>query len=737
MHIQHPELKPDMVEFRGFQANLARIAYEKNALIVLPTGMGKTVVALLTIADAFKAGAGRILLLAPTKPLVEQHATFFGEALAKQEVHCLTGHIAPAKREALYAENGLICATPQVISNDAITGRLELATFDWIIFDECHRAVGEYPYTFIGRNARKDNPKIRTMGLTASPGHDRRKIDEVRDNLHLRHVEIRTPHDPDVAPYVNETETIWETLPLPANMARVSQRLQTALATRVRALKAQGSLKSGGSRPSRTALLEAGRKLQAMVKGRDPGPDVYGALSHQAQAMKIMHALELAETQGSDAFRAFVDKMREEAKAPKASKATRVLAEDPEIVEAYNIAKFDTQDNPKLGRTATLVSEALENKGRVIVFASYRSTVEIIADHLKELPGAKPVVFVGQGNRNGRQGLTQKQQKELLQQFRDGEFNVLCATSVAEEGLDIPATDLVVFYEPIPSEIRSIQRRGRTGRHGTGKVVVLMTKGTGDEAAHWSSKRKEQAMVQELHSLRANFHQDPPPKQQTLTPAPPKAQATGQKIIVDNREQAGGVVRELHEMGVKLEMKNLDIGDFILSDRIAVERKTWPDLISSLVDGRLFEQLKAMQSYPKPFLVLEGPQESGRGVSSEAVMGAIASIVVDLGIPIMHTESPAGTAEWLAAVAKREQGRENRKLAIRHGKPMDDGQRVRYVLAGFPGIDGSRADALLRHFGSLSAILTASTAMLAEVDGIGPKTASEIHRILNLPTETV
>ncbi|MGB1698265.1 MAG: DEAD/DEAH box helicase, partial [Thermoplasmatota archaeon] len=284
MHIQHPELKPETVQFRGFQANLARIALEKDTLVVLPTGMGKTVVALLTMADAFKQGATRILLLAPTKPLVEQHAAFFGETFANRSVHCMTGHLPPAKREELYREPGLICATPQVISNDTIAERVDLASFDWIVFDECHRAVGEYPYTFLGRNARKANPKIRTMGLTASPGHDRRKIDEVREHLGLLHVEIRTTHDPDVAPYVQETKVEWETMPLPANMARVSQRLQAALATRVRSLKSQGALKAGSSRPSRTALLETGRKLQAMVKGRDPGSDVYAALSQQAQA---------------------------------------------------------------------------------------------------------------------------------------------------------------------------------------------------------------------------------------------------------------------------------------------------------------------------------------------------------------------------------------------------------------------------------------------------------------------
>ena len=107
---------------------------------------------------------------------------------------------------------------------------------------------------------------------------------------------------------------------------------------------------------------------------------------------------------------------------------------------------------------------------------------------------ARPARFVGQAAKEGDKGLTQKQQLSIINDFKAGKFNVLIATSVAEEGLDIPSTDLVVFYEPIPSEIRAIQRRGRTGRKMAGKVIILITKGTPDEGYYWASKRKENAL---------------------------------------------------------------------------------------------------------------------------------------------------------------------------------------------------------------------------------------------------
>ena len=123
-----------------------------------------------------------------------------------------------------------------------------------------------------------------------------------------------------------------------------------------------------------------------------------------------------------------------------------------------------------MGRVEVLAQEQLEKSpdSRIIVFTHYRQTCEQVVERLAKLPGLKPVMFVGQGKRKGQDGLTQKQQAQIVQDFTGGIHNVLVATSVAEEGLDIPETDLVVFYEPIPSELRSIQRRGRTGRRGIG-----------------------------------------------------------------------------------------------------------------------------------------------------------------------------------------------------------------------------------------------------------------------------
>ena len=751
MHVAHPLLRPEAVEFRGYQANLARIAQRQDTLVVVPTGLGKTVIALLVMADALQAGAQRILLLAPTRPLVEQHATYLRTVLQppwSERVHALTGHQAPKARDEAYASPGIVVATPQVVQNDLVGGRLQLASLDWLVVDEAHRAVGDYPYAFIGKEAQRSAPKARRLGLTASPGHDVRKIEEVRANLGLAHAEVRTPTDPDVAPYVQEVMVEWETLPLPPAAARVSARLQEAFADRIRTLKGLGLLKAAGSRPSRRDLLELAGILQGKIaQSAEPDPSFFTALTLQAQAIKLQHAIELAETQGAAAFVDYLDHMRSEATGPKGTKASRQVVDDPRVAEAYQVARHDTSENPKFGRTSTLVQQQLEadRDSRIIVFTHYRATCELVVATLGRLAGVRPVLFVGQGKRAGQEGMTQKEQKEVLDLFRAGEHNVLVATSVAEEGLDIPETDLVVFFEPIASEIRSIQRRGRTGRKRAGRVVVLMTKGTQDEAAHWVAKRKEQEMVRELQNLRSTLARTEPARpeqagqapqaprapQQSRLDAPPPA-AAGPRILFDLREQSGGVVRHLHEMGAQLEGRQMEVGDFVLSDRVVVERKGAADFVDSLLDGRLFEQLRQLKAYPRPFLVIEGVSLHGhRNVAPEAVMGAVAAIVVDHGIPVLQTRDGLETARFLHAAAKREQDREGRKIALRPAKPAELPELQRFLVEGLPGISATLAERLLQHFGSPERVFAATATELAEVEGIGGQKASEVRRVLS------
>ncbi|MCD4797597.1 MAG: hypothetical protein K8R19_01115, partial [Methanosarcinales archaeon] len=249
-------------------------------------------------------------------------------------------------------------------------------------------------------------------------------------------------------------------------------------------------------------LLDLQSRLQSRLRS---GPDqqVFKAISLVAEILKVSHAIEITETQGPEALTKYFERLEHEAGSKSGSKASRRLVEDVHMRQAMYALKEMDVTHPKLEIVKDIVSGQLRNNpdSRVIIFTNYRDMSELVTRNLEGVDNVRPVRFVGQASKYKDTGLTQKQQVEILDKFRSGEYNALVATSVAEEGLDIPATDLVLFYEPVPSEIRSIQRKGRTGRSHAGKVVVLVAKGTKDEAYYWSSRRKEKTMNSKMRQL--------------------------------------------------------------------------------------------------------------------------------------------------------------------------------------------------------------------------------------------
>ena len=159
----------------------------------------------------------------------------------------------------------------------------------------------------------------------------------------------------------------------------------------------------------------------------------------------------------------------------------------------------------KMDKVKELVKEQIDlnPNSRIIVFASLRDSVRSISISLNGINGVNAIPFVGQSSREGDDGMTQKQQISTLNKFREGELNVLVATSVGEEGLDIPSADRVVFYEPVASEIRTIQRRGRTGRHKDGHVYILVSKNTRDEGIRHAAVAKEIRMHRILNRVKS------------------------------------------------------------------------------------------------------------------------------------------------------------------------------------------------------------------------------------------
>lgn len=748
MYIKHEFIKSDSLEHREYQHNIANSAVKASTLVVLPTGLGKTIVALLVLAKELKKKNNKILFLSPTKPLVNQHAQFLKKVLTIDDsVVVFTGEVSPVKRKEMWDNSRIIVSTPQVIENDLISKRIDLKDISLIIYDEVHRAVGNYSYVFVSDIYGKQRNERLSLGMTASPGNNISKILEVCKNLEISNIEIRTKYDPDVKPYVHDLKITWKEVDLPKEFSYALQLLRKALSDRLKVLKEIGVVESSSlSLINRTKLLDIQKKIQEKLRSSPTPPKpLFKAASAQNAAMKLYHAIELMQTQGVNALRNYFQRMGNEALSKSGSKASRDILKDSNVLEALAYAKSLDVEHPKIPEIVKIVKEQFNIKkdSKIIIFTHYRDTSLYVLEQLERIDNVRPVRFVGQASRGEDKGLTQKEQIEIIRKFKEDVFNVLIATSVAEEGLDMPSTDLVVFYEPVPSEIRTIQRRGRTARKMPGKVIILITKGTPDVGYYWSSRRKERMMRSELEVLRSSLDkkfEDATSFYEGMTIKDNQKKldeystTKNIKIIVDNREYRSNVIRFLSGKDAEIESQQLDVGDYVLSSRIGVERKKVDDFLNSLIEGKLFFQMRKLRdAYSRPVLILEGEGLlTKRNISHNAIFGSLVSIIVDFGIPIITTKSAHETADLLYVMANREQKEGNRAVAIRGEKwSMSIPEQQQFIMEGLPNISAVLAKRLLQNFGSIKAVVNASEEELCTVQGIGKNIAAEIVEILN------
>ncbi|HYK92510.1 MAG TPA: helicase-related protein [Thermoplasmata archaeon] len=508
--VQHSRIRPNVLEDRLYQSNISRTAAEANTLTVLPTGLGKTAIALRVIADHLERFPTRsVLFLAPTRPLVTQHAESVRKTLFTPPILVLTGTVDPGGRARQYSAPQVVVATPQVIANDLERGNLTLDPFSLIVFDEAHRAVGDYPYARIGQ-ANASTARARVLAMTASPGSRIERIREVWANLGIERFEYRTPNDPDVRPYVHDIGVQTVEVAVPPAVREIAVHIRETILRQVDWLKTERLLPETAT-GSRRDLLALGERLRREIdaakhRGQSPPPAVWSAVTAQTTAMKALHALELIESQGADQLRSFLDE-QEHPRSGRVAPAQRRFLSDPGIVRTQEILRDLKVDLPKVEVAVRLVRDELGQSpdARVILFTHYRDTAEAVARALREAndPAVRAERFVGQSVRGADVGLSQKEQVAILDKFRSGVVNCLVATSVAEEGLDIPSTDLVIFYEPVPDVIRTIQRRGRTGRARAGRAVVLVAEGTRDEGLARSAKARERRMHEMLETVEA------------------------------------------------------------------------------------------------------------------------------------------------------------------------------------------------------------------------------------------
>ena len=825
-YIDGPLLAEGFLERREYQTTLADTAKRAHTLVCLPTGLGKTTVSLLVTAHRLAEYGGKALMLAPTKPLVQQHAEFYREALeiADDDVVVFTGDVRPDDRAELWQSARIIMATPQVVENDLVGNRVSLAPVTHVTFDECHRATGDYAYNYIADRYHQDADRPLVTGMSASPGGDKEEILTVCENLGLTEVEVMTEDDADVAEHTYRTEVDWQHVDLPDSVIQIRDALNEVISERLEKLKQLGVTNSTDPNMSQRELNKMRAQLQRLMNNDQS--EGYQGMSAHAEIMKLRRATELVETQSVESLRRYFERQRQQARSSGASKASQRFVSEPKVKEAMRLAEAFDDLHPKFRKTRILLAETfgLEGGSRAIVFTESRDTAETLTEFLGEHFTTQR--FVGQGDKEGSDGMTQTEQKETLDRFRAGEFEVLVSTSVAEEGLDVPDVDLVLFYEPVPKGIRSIQRKGRTGRASEGKVVVLIANDTRDEAFFWMSRNEEKRMEEELRKLKglageveAELGQETlekfsepgvsederreasnsasanasdsqsagaSPSESTATdataevnggqsgldsfasserddgdddseddaPDPPEGfddEAAPEdsvvptagtdddtvEIVADQRELDSHIARDLSTReGITTRLETLEVGDYVLSDRVVVERKSVSDFLDTLLgeDRSMFEQVKdATRNYARPVVIIEGEDLYGeRNVHPNAIRGALSSLAVDFGASVLFTRDAEDTADLLEVIARREQEDDDREVRV-HGKKSQRTleEQQEYVVSSIGEVGPVTARALLEHFGSVEAVMTASEDDLLEVNGVGQVTAERIREVVS------
>ena len=752
-YVEMPLIKENSVDYRSYQVNLADTAARQSTMIVLSTGLGKTVIAaLVTAKRLFEIPDSKVLFLAPSRPLVDQQARYLKRVLDLDEnlVVCLTGQDSPESRKTSWHDARVIIMTPQALQNDLIQSSYDLSEVSLIVFDEAHRGVGNYAYTFVAELYERDGKNVRSLGLTASPGHQAEHIKTVCENLRLPHVEVRSETSKDVKEYIVSVDSEVHYIRLPPEIEVLRDILYSIMNDYREPVVEHGFKLPEGRRLTRNEILRTQRAVRKEIGTYTKPPrNLFLVIRNLTALMRTVHLLEFVGTQGLMPTQRYIQGIREEIRNKKTSKGVQDLVTKSEFQQfesLLNALIAKGHRHPKADSLLEIVSDQLSVNldSRILIFTRFRDTAVEVTETLDQLEDARVSRFVGQSSRGSDKGFSQKKQVEVLEGFRNNEFNILVATQVGEEGLDIPECNLVIFYDCVPSVVPYIQRKGRTGRRAPGRVVIFVAKGTHDEFYHWSVMSKLKKMPKALEEVEDNEKEkqtsleefasdDPQETSEPLTRIAPQKEPDKIKLIVDSRELPTAVARELARLDVQISGESLKIGDYIASEDVAIERKESMDFIQSLIDGRLFVQLSALRSaYRRPVLIIEGEQIIGlRAVNPSSIYGALASIAIRIQVPIIWTRNAEETANVLYRIAHLEQVTSNKPLRTRSGESKGtDAEALEYILSGFPGVDTVTSRALLTEFGTLEKVFSSEKIDLQRVKGVGPKIAGRIKRLL-------
>ncbi|XP_063255822.1 Fanconi anemia group M protein isoform X2 [Prinia subflava] len=543
---------PTNLPVRPYQERMAGAALLANTLVCLPTGLGKTFVAAVVMYNFYRwFPSGKVLFLAPTKPLVAQQMEACGRVMGipSRDMAEMTGGTQALGRRELWSTKRVFFLTPQIMVNDLSRGTCPAVEIKCLVIDEAHKALGNHAYCQVVRELSKYTNQFRVLALSATPGSDTKAVQQVISNLLIAQIEVCAEDSPEIQPYSHERQVEKIVVPLGEELVEIQNTYIKVLEAFAGRLIKMGVL-SRREIPSLT-------KYQ-IILARDQyrkNPSAQHAGIHQgiiegdfALCISLYHGYELLLQMGIRSLFIYLGGIMDGSKG--LSRTKNELGRNQDFMELYQqlqdmfshtagtpesgaVCKSTTAlekkrefvySHPKLKKLEEIVIEHFKSwkqgcseegrsagDTRVMIFSSFRDSVQEIAEMLARLrPAVRAMTFVGHSSGKGTKGFTQREQLEVVRRFREGGYNTLVSTCVGEEGLDIGEVDLIVCFDAQRSPVRLVQRMGRTGRRRHGRIVVILAQGREERTYNQSQCNKRSIHKAISGSKALRFYQHSP-----------------------------------------------------------------------------------------------------------------------------------------------------------------------------------------------------------------------------------
>ncbi|XP_072284154.1 Fanconi anemia group M protein isoform X2 [Pyxicephalus adspersus] len=527
---------PTNYAIREYQFTMAHTALLHNTLVCLPTGLGKTFIAAVVMYNFYRwYPSGKIVFMAPTKPLVAQQieACFRVMGIPQEHMVEMTGNTQAHNRKDMWHNHRVFFLTPQIMVNDLTRGACPASEVKCLVIDEAHKALGNHAYCQVVRELCNYTRQFRILALSATPGSDTKSVQQVVTNLLIGRIELRSEDSPDIQPYSHERQLEKFVVPLGDELEVVQKSYLQVLETFAGRL-IQNNVLSRREIPSLT-------KYQIILFRdqfrKNPPSNIVGAQmgvveGDFALCISLYHGYELLLQMGTRSLFYYLQSIMDGSKGM--TRARNDLGRNADFMSLYqqlesmfspstgsDVEKPFIYSHPKLKKLEEVViqhfsswnkqgqnsSEKTPEDTRIMIFSSFRDSVQEIAEMLnRHQPTVRVMTFVGHSSTGkGVKGYTQKEQLEVVKQFREGGYNTLVSTCVGEEGLDIGEVDLIICFDAQKSPIRLVQRMGRTGRKRQGRIVVILCKGR-EERTYNQSQSNKRSIYKAILGKDSIFH---------------------------------------------------------------------------------------------------------------------------------------------------------------------------------------------------------------------------------------